>query len=129
MPTMEELDLLRAAVALALADGALGRAEKGVIQGLAARAGVGRTSFEAMVSAAEAGELVAQNFYIRPKERAERALELLVAQARIDGDVTEEERTVLVGIAASLGITGGDFQRVYEAGIKRADELRRSRDS
>jgi len=126
MPTMDELDLLRAAVALALADGKLGRAEKGVIQGLAVRAGVGRASFDAMVAAAENGDLVAERFYIRPRARAEQALELLVAQARIDGVVTDEEREVLVRIATALGITDDAFQRVYEAGIKRADELRRS---
>ena len=70
MPTMEELELLRAAIAVALADGELARAEKGVIEGLAMRAGVGKTSFEAMVSAAQQGDLIAEDMMIRPRERA-----------------------------------------------------------
>ena len=127
MPTMEELDLLRAAVAVALADGELRRAEKGVLEGLATRAGVGRTSFEAMVAAAERGELVLDNIIIRPRDRAERAIELLVAQARIDGHVAAEEREVIVRLAIDLGIAGDDFARVYEAGIQRADQLRKTR--
>ena len=54
-------------------------------------------------------------------------LELLVGQARIDGEISDEERSVLVRIASSLGITGDDFQTVYQAGIQRADKIRKSR--
>lgn len=59
--------------------------------------------------------------------KARTALELLVAQARIDGQISDEERSLLVRIAGSLKITGEDFSAVYEAGIRRADEIRRSR--
>ena len=127
MGTMEDVDLLRAALATALADGELRRSEIGVLEGLARRAGVGRVSFEAMVEAAEHNDSIADNILIRSKERAHQAFELLVAQARIDGEISKEERGVLVRIAGSLGITGDDFQTIYKAGIKRADKIRKSR--
>lgn len=127
MGMMEDVDLLRAALAVALADGELRRSEMGVLEGLAGRAGVGRVSFEAMVEAAEHNDSIADNILIRSKERARRAFELLVAQARIDGEISNEERGVLVRIAGSLGITGDDFQTIYQAGIKQADKIRKSR--
>ena len=127
MSTTEDLELLKAAIAVAMADGELRRSEKGVIEGLALRAGVGRVSFEAMVEAAARGDSIADNILISSKDRAHSALELLVAQARIDGQISDKEREVLVRIATSLGITGDEFQHLYEAGIRRADRLRRER--
>ncbi len=127
MGTMEELDLLKAALAVAMADGELRRSEKGVIEGLAKRVGVGRVSFEAMLEAAERDDSIADNILLRSPARAHAAFELLVAQARIDGEITTEERSVLVRIASSLRITGDDFQAIYEAGVKRADDIRRAR--
>ncbi|MCH7883789.1 MAG: TerB family tellurite resistance protein [Planctomycetes bacterium] len=127
MSTTEDLELLKAAIAVAMADGELRRSEKGVIEGLALRAGVGRTSFEAMVEAAARGDSIADNILISSKDRAHSALELLVAQARIDGQISSKEREVLVRIATSLKITGDEFQQLYEAGIRRADRLRRDR--
>lgn len=127
MAAMEDLDLLKAAIAVALADGELRRSEKGVIQGLAARAGVGATSYEAMLEAAEHDDSIADNILMQSKEKAQTAFELLVGQARIDGDISDEERRLLVRIAASLGITGQDFEKLYLSGMKRADDLRKVR--
>ncbi len=127
MDSMEELELLKAAIAVAVADGELRRSEKGVIEGLAARIGVGRASFEAMLELAQRDDSIADNILIRSKERARTAFELLVAQARIDGEISERERSVLVRIASSLDIAGDDFRAAYESGIKRADAIRKSR--
>jgi tellurite resistance protein len=127
MAALEDLDLLKAAMAVALADGEIRRSEKGVLQGLAERVGVGRMSFEAMLEAAEQNDSIADSILIRSKERAKAALTLLVAQARIDGEISQGERSILVRVAASLGITGDDFQSIYETGIKRADAIRKSR--
>lgn len=127
MTDMEQLELLRAAIALAMADGQLSRSEKGVIEGLARRVGVGEVSLEAMLDSAQADDSIADNILIGSKKRARVALELLVAQARIDGEISDEERSVLVRIAKSLGFTTDEFQGVYEAGLARADVLRRSR--
>ena len=127
MGTMEDLELLRAAMALALADGEVARSEKGVLQGLAKRIGIGEASFEAMLEAAAHDDSIADNVLIQSKETARSGFELLVAQARIDGQISEEERGVLVRIATALGITDDEFQAAYAAGIKRADTIRKSR--
>ena len=127
MTAMEDLELLKAALAVAMADGELSRSEKGVVQGLAQRVGVGRTSFEAMLAAAEEDDSIADNILLRSKEKACTAFELLVAQARIDGEISAEERSLLVRIATSLGMTGGEFEQLYQSGINRADDLRKSR--
>ncbi len=124
---MEDLELLKATMAVAVADGQLLRAEMGVVQGLAERIGVGRVSFEAMLDAARQDKSFADNILIQSKAKARSALELLVGLARIDGLISDEERAVIVRIATSLGITGDEFERIYLAGIARADTLRRSR--
>ena len=80
-----------------------------------------------MIEAAEQDDSIADNILIRSKERAHTAFELLVAQARIDGEISNEERSVLVRVASSLGITGNEFEAIYGAGIKRADNIRKSR--
>ena len=66
---------------------------------------------------------------VRPEteELARSVFELLVALARIDGEVSDEERSVLVRIASSLGIAGAEFESAYMAGIERADTIRKSR--
>ncbi len=127
MGTMQDVDLLKAALAVAMADGELRRSEKGVVQGLARRIGVGQASFEAMLAAAEKDDSIADNILMRSKGKARTAFELLVAQARIDGEISPEERSLLVRIATSLGITGDEFAQLYQSAIKRADDIRKSR--
>jgi len=97
----------------------------GVVEGLAKRIGLGPVSFEAMIEAAQTDEAFADSILIRSREKARTTLELLVGLARIDGLISDEERSVIVRIATSLGITGDAFEQAYLAGIKRADEIRR----
>ena len=124
---MEDLELLKAIMAVAAADGEFRRAEMGVVKGLAERIGVGQVSFEAMLDTAQQDKSFADNLLIQSKARARAGLELLVGLARIDGLICDEEREVIVRVATTLGITGDEFERIYLAGIARADELRRSR--
>jgi tellurite resistance protein len=125
MDDRERLELLKAALEVAAADGAWRRAEMGVREGLAARVGVGRASLEAMIEAAGRGEALGIDLVLRSRENAEKALELLVAQARIDGEIVEPERALLVRIGRRLGIEGDAFQTIYRAGMARADRIRR----
>lgn len=129
MNQTEQMDLLRAALAVAMADGILTRSEKGVVEGLAKRVGIGRVSLEAMLEAAEHDDSIADNIIIKDKATAHTAFELLVAQARIDGEISLSERELLVRIAQSLKISDVDFPVVYHAGIRRADELRKAREA
>lgn len=124
MQDREKLDLFRAALTLAAADKELARAEMGVVEGLAAKVGIGQASFDAMKAAAMRGEDVAGNVCFQSVDRARQAMELLVAQARIDGEITDAERGMLVMLADRLNIPADDFQALYKAGVRRADELR-----
>ena len=82
-----------------------------------------------MLSAAVGGEKREPDLVIRSPHQARLALELLVAEARLDGDITCEERELLFHLATRLGIEGDVFQTVYEAGLARADRLRKSRNA
>ena len=124
---MDDLALLRGAIAVALADGELRRSEMGVLKGLAMRAGVGQMSFDAMLDAAKEGADLAGNVAMISPDAARTALELLVAQARIDGEISSEEREVIVRIAMDLGIKNDEFQTIYTKGVGRADALRKAR--
>ena len=124
---MENAELLRAAIAMAVADGKISRSEMGVVEGLAQRAGVGAVTIEAMFEAAANDETFADNLLLQPKDRAIKAVELLVGLARIDGEVSSEERALIVRIATSVDVVDDEFRRAYEAGIKRADDLRKAR--
>ncbi len=127
MGTMQDLELLKAAIAVAVADGKVTRSEMGVLKGLAHKCGIGQTSFDAMLEVAATDNSLADSVVLRTGESARKAIQLLVAQARIDGDIAPEEREVLVTIAGSCGLTTSEFQEVYEAGIKQADQIRASR--
>lgn len=127
MTDLERLNLLKAALAVAAADGVLRRSEMGVIEGLAARVGVGRASLDAMIAAAERGDLSDHHMLIKSETHARTALELLVAEARLDGEIADREREFLVAIGLRLKITGDEFQSVYQAGIARADKIRQGR--
>ncbi len=124
---MDDLALLRGAIAVALADGELRRSEMGVLKGLAMRAGVGQLSFDAMLDAAKEGADLAGNAAMISPAAARTALELLVAQARIDGEISSKEREVIVRIAMDLGILSDEFQTIYTKGVDRADALRKAR--
>ncbi len=128
MKDLERLELLKAAMALALADRNISKSEFGVVMGLAARAGVGQVSLEAMLDKARGGDTsIADQIVMQSPESARAALELLVAQARLDGQITEPERDILVRIATRLNISDEEFKSIYQAGINRADQLRKSR--
>ena len=125
MDDLEKLELVKAALAVAAADGEIRRSEMGVVEGLAARVGLGRASLDAMTAAAERGDSIACSIVMGSEETARTALELLVAEARIDGEITEKERGLIAWIGTRLGIKGDAFQSVYKAGIARADAVRK----
>lgn len=125
MEDREKLELLKAVLAVAAADGEIRRSELGLIEGLAARVGLGRASLEAMLKAAERGDSLAYDIVMQSKDSARTAVELLVAEARIDGEITERERSLVVWIANKLGIKGDEFQALYQAGLARADAIRK----
>ena len=127
MKDIEKLELLKAALAVAVADSQLRRSELGVVMGLAARVGLGEASLEAMMNAAKRDPNFVDSVLMRSGDSARAAFELLVAEARIDGEISEEEREVLTRLAERLHISGDEFTKLYMAGIARADKIRQSR--
>ncbi len=127
MSIHEDLELLNAVLALAMVDGKLTSSEMGVIEGLAARVGVGEVSLEAMIGRARREPDLHEGLRIECSTKARKAMALLVGQARIDGEISDAERELLVKISAQLGIDTDAFSRIYADGIARADEIRRRR--
>ena len=127
MKDLEKQELLKAALAVAVADGQLRRSELGVVMGLAARVGLGQASLEAMTNAAQQDPHFADDALMRSGDSARTAFELLVAEARIDGEISREEREVLTRLAGRLQISGDEFAELYKAGIARAHRIRQSR--
>ena len=127
MTDRERLELFKAALAVAVVDGDLTRAEMGVVMGLAARVGIGQASLKAMTEAARRDRHFADGVFLRSPDTALKAMELLVAEARIDSEISDEERELLVRLAGRLGIEGEAFQTAYRAGLARADQVRDSR--
>jgi len=125
MKDIEKLELLKAALAVAAADHELKAAERGVVMGLAARVGVGRASLERMIDAARNDPHFADEIVMTSERSARTAMELLVAEARIDGEISEAERELLVRLAGRLKLSPEDFQEIYKAGLARADRVRR----
>jgi len=123
----EELEVLNAVLALAMADGRMSKGEKGIVRGLAARVGVGEVSLNAMIQRAKSDPEMLRDFHIGSPAKARQALELLVAQARIDGEISDAERGLLVTIGQRLGIDTEEFGRIYAAAVARADDLLRRR--
>ena len=122
---MDDLELLKAALAVAVADKELRRSERGLLEALARRAGLDPAALEQMIADAEGDESYADNIVMRSKAEARSALEMIVGLARIDGHISEEERRVLSRIAGALGIAGEEFEKAYLAGVQRADDIRR----
>ncbi len=123
MPLNEDMELLNAALALAMIDGRLSRSEMGIIEGLATRIGVGQVSLEAMISRARSDPDMHRDLKVKSEKRARRILSLLVAQARIDGSISDAERELLVKLAVQLGIDTDQFGHIYAEGVAHADEI------
>ena len=124
---LEQVELLQAVIVLAAADGMISSSERGMLTSLAARVGVGKASLDAMIERALNDNSVRDELFHRTRSEEERAMELLVAVARLDGEVTEEEREVLVHIMQVLNIPTERFADIYQRGVERADELRKAR--
>jgi tellurite resistance protein len=119
--------MLRAVVVMALADGEISPGEKGLLKGLADRVGIGQASLDAVIDRARNEPSMRDDLFHRGVENAETALELLVGAARLDGEITDEERELLVHLMARLNVPTERFSEIYRRGIERADGLRRAR--
>ena len=123
----EQVELLKAAIVLAAADKVITASEQGLLEALAARIGVGKVSLDAMIERALSDPSTHEELFRRTMSDPETAMELLIAAARIDGEVENSEREVLVKIMQKLDIPVDRFSVLYERGIQRADALRKAK--
>ena len=92
----EQVDLLRAAIVLAVADGVIASSERGLLTALAGRIGVGQASLDALIDQAKNDQSFRDELFEYIVSDPDLTMELLVAAARLDGEVTLEEREMLV---------------------------------
>jgi tellurite resistance protein len=125
MPSDEEVEVLKALLSVAAADGRIARSERGVFNNLARRIGVDETTLQQMIDKARYDPQAGDHLFKTQVGDPEQAMKLLVATARLDGEISQEERELLVDISTKLDIGPGDFSRVYQAGIAAADTTRK----
>jgi len=118
-------ELFRAVLAIAAADGRFKRSEKGVFENLAARVGVSSMDIWRMRTELRRDASAREGLLKSGVKDPEAAMKLLVATARIDGEVSPEEKQLLEVIAENLGLAGRQFARLYSEGILAADEIRK----
>jgi tellurite resistance protein len=124
MDLAERQEVLRGVLAVALADGKIAASERGVIEGLARKVGVSLGSVENLMEQARAGLALESTMFRRLIRDPERAMKLLVGTAAIDGNISEQERSVLVDLSFKVGLPRGRFGIVFEEGMTLAQQLR-----
>jgi tellurite resistance protein len=126
-PVHEQVEVIKAAIVLAVADGKLSAGERGLLEGLAQRVGIGQASLNAMVERAKSSPAAREELFRHQPSDPEQVMELLVATARLDGEIADAERQLLVDIMQRLGIAAERFAAVYQRGVARADALRKAK--
>ena len=125
MSKQSDLEVLQAVLAVAGADGQFARSEKGVYEGLARRIGADATTVWTMMNKARTDPDLRDKLFTTKVGDPRKAMKLLVATARIDGDISDQERELLVDISTRLGIDASEFGALYREGLAAADEIRR----
>ncbi len=123
----DSFELLKAALAMAAADGRISGHEMGLLKALAKRAGVGSVSLEAMIRQARENPASHESLFHRAVKDPERAMQLLVGAANIDGQISEEERNLLVDISFVLGVSSDRFSEIFQAGLAASKRVHRGR--
>ena len=127
MASEDDLQVLQAVLALAAADGDFARSEKGVYEQLARRIGADSMTVWSMMNKVRTDPSLREELFTKQVRDPKAAMKLLVATARIDGQISKEERELLVEISGKLGIGVDEFGKVYTEGIATADAIRKRR--
>jgi len=125
LDSSDSLELLKAVIAMAAADGKVSPTELAVIKALARKAGVAGPSLDEMIERATVDAAVRQDFFEKAVRMPERAMKLLVAAANIDGHISEQERNLLVDISSTLGVRARRFQEIFQSGMAASDRVMR----
>ncbi len=125
MPDQANLQLLEAVFAVATADDVLTKAEEAVFNKLAERVGANSMAIWRIKTRLNTEPEAREQLFSQEVPDPYAAMKLLVATARIDGEISAEERNLLENISSKLKLTGNDFLRAYDDGITAADNVRR----
>ncbi len=127
MSSAENLELLKASLAMAVVDGKITGHERALIKALATKAGVGEASLNAMIDLAQNQPAQHDELFASAIKEPEKAMQLLVASATLDGHISEEERNMLVDVSIALGIPAAKFSEIFQAGMASAKRVVRSK--
>ncbi len=127
MSARETLELLKAALAMAVVDGKISGHERALLKALAAKAGVGDASLTAMIDLAGNEPARHDDLFASAIKEPEKAMQLLVASANLDGHISDEERNLLVDISFALGISSQRFGEIFQSGMAAAKRVVRSK--
>ena len=125
MTDRADLEMLQAVLAIAGADGNYTRSEKGVYEQLARRIGADSLAVWNMMNNVRTDPVLRESLFKRQVRDPQAAMKLLVATARIDGEISDQERDLLVDISTRLGIGAEEFGRIYQEGLAAADAIRK----
>ena len=121
VPLMEQVAVLRAACCIAAADGEISPGERGALEKLAMKAGVGRASREAMIEQAlTSPDFLKSQFQVLVKD-PERAIKVLLIVASIDGSIGEAEQLLIRTFGDRLSIDEGRLALLMRAGEEAAE--------
>lgn len=119
---MEQVEILRAACCIAAADGEISEAERGLIERMAIKAGVGRASREAMIEQGLTSPKFIESQFRFLLSNPDRAMKVLMIMASADGAIGEAEESLVRNFAARLSIDEGRLEQLLRAGQDAADQ-------
>ncbi|MDA7858276.1 TerB family tellurite resistance protein [bacterium] len=121
MNPMQEVEVLRAACCVAGIDGKITEDEMAMINKLAARAGVGRASLEAMVARGESDpEFYKEQFRVL-KENPRRSMVDILRVATADRVLSNDEIGVMRKFAEKLNISPESFDAAIDKVSQRSE--------
>jgi len=113
----DSLELLKAVIAVAAADGKVSPTELAVIKALARKAGVAGPSLDEMIEHATVDAAARRDLFEKAVRKPERAIKLPVAAANTDGHISEQERSLPVDVSSTLGVRARRFQEIFQSGM------------
>lgn len=112
---MEQVELLRAACCVAAADGEISEKERENLASIAARLGVGAASLKAMTELALTDEKFRESQLRMLQSDPREAFATLYKIARLERELPQAERDMLVHFGKRLGLAADDMNEIIRA--------------
>lgn len=111
MEGMKKVEILRAACCVAGIDGETTDDERRILEVLAADAGVGSASLNAMIARAESDQAFYKEQFRALKSDPQETMQLLFSVSLVDGRLGSREREVMWRLACRLDVTQEQFDK------------------